>query len=683
MTCAEARSLIVLLLHDELGTEEHEPVAVHLRECNACAEELAAGRRLLATLADPGPEPSEDLLERCRHDLSAALAREGRSAVTVPGWRRPGLPSGGPRLSPAFAAGLVACGFLAGWMIFGPGIAVFRKAAGRAVLGGEAEAATANVSSLVADPATDRVSLSYETLQRRSLEGSTDDPAIRRLLLATLRDSLNAGLRLDAIDALRRRSGDAEVREALLRTLREDPNAGARLKALDALQARAALDEEVRGAFLRTLTRDDNPGIRVRAIDLLAGARDPRTLAVLERLAREDPNGYVRLRSSAAPASQEARYYREGRDLVREISGAIPDAAPRIRIAADVGSVEVQAGPGAEVRYRIRARASGVDAARARRSLGELLVSASRSGGRLLFRGEAPSPTSAQGVTIEFSLTVPAATPEVEVATGAGDVAVRGVGGSATLFTRGGGIAIDRLGGALRAETRGGNIEVGTVDATARLVTAGGSVRVASAGGAVVAQTSGGDVTIGHGRGDVRAETGGGGIDIASASGDVEARSGGGNITLGAVGGKVTAATAGGSIRVVSARGGAHCETAAGPIVLRGIDGPIHAVTSSGSIRADLAPSAHPSSDSFLETWQGDVTVMVPETLPLTIRALIDDPLGSGIRSDFPLAIAREAEGAGRPLEIGEGRVGAGGPLLKIRTLGGNIAILKTGSPKR
>src|SRR5207245_8900829 len=117
---------------------------------------------------------------------------------------------------------------------------------------------------------------------------------IRRLLLGTLRDSLNAGLRLDAIDALRRRSGDAEVREALLRTLREDPNAGARLKALDALQARAALDEEVRGAFLRTLTRDDNPGIRVRAIDLLAGPRDPRTLAAPARLARAHPEGPVR-----------------------------------------------------------------------------------------------------------------------------------------------------------------------------------------------------------------------------------------------------------------------------------------------------------------------------------------------------------------------------------------------------
>ena len=51
---------------------------------------------------------------------------------------------------------------------------------------------------------------------------------------------------------------------------------------------------------MEALLRDRNPGVRVRAMDVLAGARGPETLPLLKRLARDDANGYVRLRSAAA-----------------------------------------------------------------------------------------------------------------------------------------------------------------------------------------------------------------------------------------------------------------------------------------------------------------------------------------------------------------------------------------------
>jgi DUF4097 and DUF4098 domain-containing protein YvlB len=376
--------------------------------------------------------------------------------------------------------------------------------------------------------------------------------------------------------------------------------------------------------------------------------------------------------------AQEDRYYREGRYLVHEIAGSIPSGAPRVRVETDVGSVIARASAAPEVRYRIKVRAAAGEEAAARRLLDEMLISAGKSGEAIVFRGQAGRLAANRDLSAEFRLDLPAGTKEVEVITGAGSVEARGLGGAATLATRGGSISADRIGGALRAETRAGNIEVGEILAAARLVTAGGTVRLGAAGGEIFVRSSGGDVIIGRAGGQVRAETGGGNVSVESASGDVFVQTRGGNIHLGQIAGEVAAATGGGSIRVAGAGGGVSCETAAGPIVLRGVDGPVRALTSAGSIRADFLPSNKTFFDSDLQTWQGDVVVSLPESLRVTIRAAVDNSLGQRIKSDFPLKISREAEDTGRPVESAEGTIGGGGSVLRIRTLGGSISIVKS-----
>jgi DUF4097 and DUF4098 domain-containing protein YvlB len=381
---------------------------------------------------------------------------------------------------------------------------------------------------------------------------------------------------------------------------------------------------------------------------------------------------------SAPAVAQESRYYREGRHLVHEITGVIPSGASIVQVDTDLGSVDLQGSQASDVRYRIRVKTVGGDDTEVRKRLDDLVVSARKSGRVLLFKGEAARALAEPGLVAEFALTLPGDTPQIEVRTGAGDVTARALKGAATLVTQGGRITADRVSGPLRAETRGGPIDIGHVDGSARLATQGGGVTVGSAGGAVVAQTSGGEVRIGAAGGEVKAETGGGEIRIESASGNVDVRTGGGNIELGRIGGTVSAATTGGSIRVASSRGALRCETGAGSISLRGVGGPVHAVTSAGDILADLAEAAGPFSDSDLQAWQGDITILLPDRLPLTVRALIDNPAGSRIRTDFPLRIGRETEEAGRSAEIAEGSIAGGGPLLKVRSLGGNISIRKS-----
>ncbi|HKN48203.1 MAG TPA: DUF4097 family beta strand repeat-containing protein, partial [Candidatus Polarisedimenticolia bacterium] len=307
--------------------------------------------------------------------------------------------------------------------------------------------------------------------------------------------------------------------------------------------------------------------------------------------------------------------------------------------------------------------------------LDAMAISVAKGGARVLFKGQLLEPDPE--LSAEFELTVPRDLQEIDVATGAGDVDLRGLAGRASITTRGGVVIGDDLGGPLSVATEGGDIRIGTVRSGVSLQSQGGSLRVVSVGGDLVARSAGGDVIIGAAGGQVRAETGGGNIRIDSAAGDVTAATGGGNIEIGQVRGRVASTTGGGSIRVASATAGARCETGAGMIDLRSIEGPVSARTSSGNIRARLTGAGVRSGESDLQSRQGDVTVLLSESLPLTIRAFADGAEEGSIRSDFPLRIGRDTGTGGRTAAVAEGTIGRGGSLLKIRAVGGSIVILK------
>jgi hypothetical protein len=289
------RERIILMICGELDDAALRELEAHLAECSACSAVLEE-ERAMADLArgDPDEAPSATLLQRCREDLHRALRTETAAGPNdglggrLRAWRL--------RVSPAWALVLVVGGFVAGRVLPGAGLPSLSP---RQDTAPEGAATIANVDFGESDPLSDQVSLTYDTLQRTSVSGTAGEPRIRRVLVDTLRDSRNAGLRLMALDVLRGHVDDHEVRAALMKTVREDENAGARLKALEALRGRAADDPEVRGVIVQALLKDSNPGVRVQAIDALRESRGPETLAVLKRLADKDPNDYVRLRSAA------------------------------------------------------------------------------------------------------------------------------------------------------------------------------------------------------------------------------------------------------------------------------------------------------------------------------------------------------------------------------------------------
>ncbi len=114
------------------------------------------------------------------------------------------------------------------------------------------EASIAGISSIVQDPATNQVSIKYNTVVPQEYRGALNDQQIQQLLLLyAARNNYNTGVRVDSVfDLLAQRSGDLQVREALIYALQNDTNPGVRLKSLTALGNYVKSDTNVRDAVL-------------------------------------------------------------------------------------------------------------------------------------------------------------------------------------------------------------------------------------------------------------------------------------------------------------------------------------------------------------------------------------------------------------------------------------------------
>ena len=199
--------------------------------------------------------------------------------------------------------------------------------------------------------------------------------------------------------------------------------------------------------------------------------------------------------------------------------------------------------------------------------------------------------------------------------------------------------------------------------------TAGGSIDVSDIKGDMALKTSGGSVKMGSIDGSVVAESSGGGITLGGATSDVDISTSGGGIKIGETRGKVTAKTSGGSVTVDGASGDTYVSTSGGGITLKNIAGNIHASTSGGGIHAEFVGDI--DSDCELKTSGGGITVLLSEN----IRADIDaSTSGGSVVSDFPVTVQVQGKLKSNKLA---GKINGGGPLLLLKTSGGNIHINK------
>jgi hypothetical protein len=348
---------------------------------------------------------------------------------------------------------------------------------------------------------------------------------------------------------------------------------------------------------------------------------------------------------------------RVGNRWVMTVMGAAP-AASRLRVTSQ-GPVRVEGASGNEVSYTAELSVEARSQDEARRILSQNSMHVASNKGQVVL--------TAPGGPVTTSLTIRA--PRLKLAvirTSEGAVEAYSIDGDLEVNSGGGDLKCDRIRGDCNLSTAGGDIQVGEVGGDLQCGTAGGHITVKNVRGDAVVETAGGRVEIDHAGGDVRVDTAGGAIVVGSAAGSVAAASGGGAIEVGKAGGVVTVRAMAGPVQV-GAAGGVRCESGSGGVRVSNIAGPMQVTTAIGSIIASLM-AGKPSSDSFLQTGNGDVTVFIPSNLGVNIRAAADR---GRVVSEFP-GIAQHRVGVRL---LAEGPVNGGGPLLTIAGSGGTIFI--------
>jgi hypothetical protein len=309
MTCDWTKDNVVFYIYDELADDAKFAFEQHVRHCVGCRRELDAALEFKDSMAAaPVREVSPSFLASNRMQLQEALehAEPSRNFLSsfffdLTGWMHQ------VKLAPAVTAALLMIGFAGGvgttYKVMQDRAAVPNNTAGvtpEPINTGD----IAGIESITPEANGNQVSIKFNTLQPQTLNGSTDDPRIRQLLLLAARNNRNSGVVLDSLDVLTRRPEDNAVREALVYALRYDKNPGVRLKALDGLKGYVKDDVQVRDAVVEALLHDSNAGVRQEAIGLLDSVKaDSSVRAALTVLAERDQNKFIREASKRYLAS--------------------------------------------------------------------------------------------------------------------------------------------------------------------------------------------------------------------------------------------------------------------------------------------------------------------------------------------------------------------------------------------
>ncbi len=360
---------------------------------------------------------------------------------------------------------------------------------------------------------------------------------------------------------------------------------------------------------------------------------------------------------------------REGSCWVQTIRDSVAVGNARLLHVTGLGNITVEGVDSEVIAYSLRRRVRRRSRPEAARLLERVRVVVRRQDGT--FHVDLESPPEC-GAMPALSLTVPRYLAKTWVQTGGGDIEVRGLQRGVVVESGGGRITADQISGTLTARTSGGDIRIGRVQGTIRCISGAGEIQVERAGGESWIETVGGDIRVGVAEAPVHASTGGGNIYVRRAASLVSARTAGGLIEVSEAAGEVIAETASGSIQISSARG-VTCTSAGGAIRLYGVSGALRASTAAGNILAEF-PDGAELKDSFLDTRRGDITVVIPSNIAMTVTAENFSAGRNGrIISDFPeLRIHPGRRSRYEPVRA-EGAINGGGPVLRISAAGGTI----------
>jgi DUF4097 and DUF4098 domain-containing protein YvlB len=359
--------------------------------------------------------------------------------------------------------------------------------------------------------------------------------------------------------------------------------------------------------------------------------------------------------------------HREGEFWVETSTGSEAVASGEQLKITLIGDVVVRGSGGSQIEYKLTRRVRAGSQAEAREALQDAEVT--------LVRHARSSRLAVDGETgpVNLQVTIPRNLSGLIVGTDAGSVDVADFDGSVLVRTGAGDARVGHIKGSVDVSTAGGTVHLGEVSSWARVSSGGGDITAESVGGEARFETGGGDITVQKVGGGIRAITGGGKVRLGQVSGSViTSNGGGGAIDIGRVGGTVSAHNAGGGPIVIGSAGGIQCESASGAIRVVS-SGTIRIVTGSGSVIAQVQGEKL-TSDSYVSTGSGDITVILPSNIKVTVRVQnAGATRPEGIVSEFPgLRVSMDGGTVSA-----RGELNGGGPLLQIQGTSGTIRIRK------
>jgi len=324
-----------------------------------------------------------------------------------------------------------------------------------------------------------------------------------------------------------------------------------------------------------------------------------------------------------------------------------------------MGDLAIRGKRGKEIRYTLSQKLIAADEAAVRQLAAFYRVQSGN--GQLLF----PQPAAVR-------LEIPRGTHFLAVSSAAGTIDVADLDGSLRADAEAGRIQLDRIAGDVEIHSNGGAASLGSIGGVVRCYSGGGSIRAVRINGQAYLETSGGDIQLGQVFGPVTAFTAAGGIRIEQAGGQVFADTLGGPIAVLRALGMVVANSSGGPIDIGEAPS-VQCQSAAGTIRLNNVSGTLRAATERGSIVAEIL-EGRGLADSFLSTRSGDITVLIPSKMGVTIEAEI---LGLSPRQAIISDFSGFQVQTSRSGVVAVGRINGGGPRLRLTGAGGRIQIRK------
>lgn len=298
---------------------------------------------------------------------------------------------------------------------------------------------------------------------------------------------------------------------------------------------------------------------------------------------------------------------------------------------------------------------------------------AERSGDRILVRLSFLERRHRHHAGASLSIRVPRRF-DIALDSSGGEIQIDGVEGRMSGETRGGELVLRRLHGTVELSTMGGNVTLFESDVDGQVKTMGGNVHLRDVVGEVEAHTKGGNVVYDN----VQPGSGGG-----SSGTEVKITTMGGNIQAPDAPFGAHLETMGGNIYIEQAREFVNAKTMGGNIVIGEVDGWVKATTMGGDISVTLVGSGE---DVRLNSMGGKIELTVPSGLSMDVDITLAYTRNSRqdykIESDFPIELRRSddwdyASGDPRKYVYGTGTIGGGGHKIKIKTVNGDVRLLR------